>query len=180
MNISEEMISPMRSRAREGVSPRRSSNKNISDAKKRLSRLKKMSDKHEKGILQTISPDLENTQPLMRHSVNGRFLKSNESHKVNLHTSMSVSPDSHSIIPSNVVISTFGQKRKKINFNSRLGAKITKKNLYIKMKNMDKRDSRRTKGSSGSISKSSTKDLDRINSLLHKLKVCIHDYDFRK
>ncbi|CAI2361415.1 unnamed protein product [Moneuplotes crassus] len=143
--------------------------KNISDAKKRLSRLKKLTDFNEHGILQTISPDCENSNPLVRHSINGMLKKEDGRKKLNLHTSMSVSPDSHSFIPVGRVKSTFGNKKKKLNFNSRMGAKNNKK-LYMKMSNIDKKDTKRTKVSSGSISKGSTKELDKINSLILKLK----------
>jgi len=88
---------------------------------------------------------------------------------MNLHTSMSVSPDSHSIIPSNMFQPNLSSKNKS-RLSSRIGGKINKKNLYIKMKNVDIKDCKRNKISSRSIKPSSVKELNRVNSLLHKLK----------
>lgn len=83
---------------------------NITDAKKRLSRLKKLSDLHERGLLQTVSPDIENKNPLITNSKVISFLKSNDNFRNNCHTSMSITPDSHSITPMNIVKSTFASK----------------------------------------------------------------------
>ena len=140
---------------------------------------KKLSELHERGILQTVSPDVENNYPLMRNSIDGKFLISNDNstRRINLHTSMSVSPDSINITPSNIVKSSFGNKKKKLNFTTKFGNKGMKyfpinSSLSKKLKKPIevKGKSSRTKVSSGSISRSSGKDLNRINSILLKLQ----------
>lgn len=41
--------------------------------------LNKLSDMHEKGLVQTVSPDIMIDDSLIRNSMNSRFLKSNDS-----------------------------------------------------------------------------------------------------
>lgn len=155
--------------------------KNISDAKKRLSRLKRLSDLHEKGLVQTVSPDITIDDPLMRNSMNSRFLKSNDSvvgkpQILNCATSMSVSPISRTITPASIVKSTFGSKKKKLILGAKIGSKGMKCftiNTSLSKHNTkptDRNKSSRSGISNGSIHRSSGKDLDKVSSLINKLK----------
>jgi hypothetical protein len=150
---------------------------NIVDAKKRLSRLKKLSDSHERGLLQTVSPDVENNNPLIKPPRGNTFLKSTESYRNNCHTSMSTSPDPHSIISMGMVKSTFGVRKKKFNLQRKFEGRAMK--WFPITSNLSKRASKLSETqkdrlsngriSKGSINRSSANELDKISSLVQKL-----------
>ena len=88
----------------------------------------KLSELHEKGIVQTVSPDPTISNQLMRNSMNSRFIKSNESvgdkHiKIKCNSSMSQSPNSHTITPASFVKSSFGTKKKRLIFGTKVNTK---------------------------------------------------------
>ena len=58
---------------------KKSSRKNISDAKRRLSRLQRITDRYEKGLLQTVSPDFLKEDSMLKSSLNSNFLRSSDS-----------------------------------------------------------------------------------------------------
>ena len=89
---------------------------------------------------------------------------------------MSVSPNNNTVVRNNIVRSSFGHKKKKLNFTSKFKSKgmkyfpikgsLSRKSKIIEIKGR----SSRNKTSSGSINKNNGKDLERINSILHKLQ----------
>jgi len=90
--------------------------------------LNKLSELHEKGIVQTVSPDPTIGNQLMRNSMNSRFIKSNESMdgkhiKLKCNSSMSRSPNSHTITPASFVKSSFGTKKKRLMFGTKVNTK---------------------------------------------------------
>ena len=83
-------------------------NKNVAEAKKRLSKIKRISDQYEKDLMQSVSHDITTDDFIMRNCVNVRFLKSNDSVAekpiiLNWNTSMSMSPVARTITPANIL-----------------------------------------------------------------------------
>lgn len=89
---------------------------------------------------------------------------------------MSVSPISRTITPASIVKSTFGSKKKKLILGAKIGSKGMKCftiNTSLSKHNTkptDRNKSSRSGISNGSIHRSSGKDLEKVSSLLNKLK----------
>lgn len=154
--------------------------KNIADAKKRLSRLKRLSELHERGLL-AVSPDIQIDDSLMRTSVNPQFMKSNDSVMdrpgiFNCTTSMSTSPVSRTITPASIVKSTFGSRKNKIGFNAKIGNKGMRCfSINTSLSKQNTKAGDKTKSSKSGISStrdnlSSGQELDKVSSLLQKIK----------
>lgn len=110
--------------------------------------------------------------------MNGMFLKSNDSKYEkpviqNRHTSMSTSPATKIITPASIVKSSFRDRNKKFKFTSKLGSKGMKCfsiNSSLSKNVNSKNENSRSRVSSTSFNLSSGHELDKVSSLLAKIK----------